>query len=450
MKTHHRASIAGGCLRKLLLIAGVGLVAAYVLGVAAGYVWLHSVRHIARIGVSDVALFRVAAVRRGIAVEQFAQARKDWDAKNIQAAFLNFTSAVRNDPDNISGRLSAVTFLTGLGAINQAVAMLEEGLTRAPDDVRLLTQLFDLLTGAGRDEHALELLHGRLARGLSGPNGPLLQSYEVLATLNHDGGPAAKKLLDRYPDLPKFRRAMPVVARVRWESAERLAAINLLASYLAAEPGAYAPYAQLAGWQQAGGLSADAVRTAQRACAQFPAETAPRVLLIEMLAASGDARATASAVESYLADFSRQPEALVALAESAGRRGLVELASTLYAVGASRQPDLLVLALSYADALMRTARFAECRDVLAQLEAQAPESGTALMIPLRQRQVIVAAALNDPDNVREYARRLAAALRSNPEALEGARRNFQKMGIADAVTELSGRAPGARPPVRRP
>ncbi len=445
MKTRAPASALGGCFRKLLLIGGLALLGLYALGVAAGYIWLHHVRHNVRITVADVALLRVAAVRRGIAAEQFVQARKEWDANNYQAAFLNYTSAVRNDPDDIAGRLDAVKFLTAAGATNQAIGLLDDGLARTRSDRRLLTQTFDLLTASGRDAHALELLSGVLSGELDGPNGPMLQSYQLLATLNSAGAPAARKLLDQRPELPNHRPAVPVVARVLWESAERLRAIGLLAKYVGAEPGGYAPYAQLAGWQKAGGLSAEAIRTAERACAQFPGELPPRILLVEMLSASTDARAASQAIAAYLRDFSRRPEALTLLAEAAGRNGWVDLARSLYEVCASRQPDLKLLALFYGDALARNSRFQEVRPLLAQLEAQAPETNTAFLIQLRQRQVITAAALNDPDNVREFARRLAALLRSNPEALETARRNFQKMGIAGAVTELAGRPAAKRP-----
>ena len=445
MKTRAPASALGGCFRKLLLIGGLALLGLYALGVAAGYIWLHHVRHNVRITVADVALLRVAAVRRGIAAEQFVQARKEWDANNYQAAFLNYTSAVRNDPDDIAGRLDAVKFLTAAGATNQAIGLLDDGLARTRSDRRLLTKTFDLLTASGRDAHALELLSGVLSGELDGPNGPMLQSYQLLATLNSAGAPAARKLLDQRPELPNHRPAVPVVARVLWESAERLRAIGLLAKYVNAEPGAYAPYAQLAGWQKEGGLTADAMHTAERACAQFPTEPAPRILLIEAQAASIATQSATLSITAYLRDFSSRPEALLLLAEAAGRNGWLDLARSLYAVGANRQPELTLFALCYGDALARNSRFAEFQQLLAQVEAQAPEKNTALLIQLRQRQVIAAAALNDPDNVREFARRLAAALRSNPEALEQARRNFSKMGITGAVTELAGRPAAKRP-----
>lgn len=441
MKT--KSSVLGALFRRLLLIGGVALLGLYLVGVTAGYVWLHHLRHNSDVTFLNVAFFRVAAVRRGMAVGQFAAARKEADATNVQTAFLNYSTAVRNDPDNIAGRLDAADFLMRVGASNLALGMLEEGLSRMPDNRLLVTRTFDLLTDTGNDARALELLHGSLAPHFRGPNGVLLQTYEVLATLNAAGPEAAKKLLEQYPDLAKAPSAMRVVARVLWESAERLKAISLLTHYLEIEPGTYASYVQLADWQQSGGLALEAVQTAQRAARQFPAEPAPRVLLIEMLDAATDTRAAAQAAESYLRDFSSQPGAYLLLAESAGRRGRADLALALYAVGASHQSDLFLLGLYYSDALARNARYGECRDLLAQLEAQAPEKNNALMVQLRQRQVIMAAALHDPDNVREYARRLAAALRSNPEALEAARRNFQRMGIAGAVTELSSRTPAA-------
>jgi hypothetical protein len=117
----------------------------------------------------------------------------------------------------------------------------------------------------------------------------------------------------------------------------------------------------------------------------------------------------------------------------------VDLARSLYELGASRQLDLDPLALSYSDALARASRFQEARQVLADIELQNQEAGAAFQVGLRQRQVIVAAALGDGNNVREYARRLAAALSRDPDGLETCRRLFQRLKIAEAVAELTPR-----------
>ena len=144
-------------------------------------------------------------------------------------------------------------------------------------------------------------------------------------------------------------------------------------------------------------------------------------------------------------DFSARPESFAELAVLAGRKGWVELNRTLYEIGATRQLDLKPLALSYCDALARESRYKQIQSVLAQLEAQATDESPAFMVQLRQRQVIVAAAVGDTDSVREFARRLATLLNREPDALEGCRRVFIRLGIPDAVAELSGRA---KPPTK--
>jgi tetratricopeptide (TPR) repeat protein len=426
--------------RRLAWFAGLGLLLFYALGVSAGYVWLRYVRKNDQIGFVDVALFRVAAVRRGIAAQHFTKAQVEWDAKNYQAAYLYFSAAVRQDPANVPGRLAAARFLRSVGAGNLGLIMLEEGLDRAPDDRRLIETTFDFLAATGQNRRLLDLLRKHYGSGLSGPNGALLQRYEVGATLAVEGVPAAKLLLERHGDLLRDPQAAPTVARVRWESQERLKAIGLLQEYVRTQPAAYADYALLAGWQEAGGLTSDAVRTAERACAKFPAELGPRVLLIEMLNAdSPGGSAMQQGIAAYLRSFAGRPESLAELAALAGRKGWVDLARTLYEIGANRQPDLSRLALCYCDALMHNSQFKEVRQLLAQIEAQAPESSASFMIQLRQRQVITAAAAGDHDGAREHARRLAAVLHGDAEGIEACSRIFQKLGITEAVAELSGR-----------
>ena len=439
-----------GKLRKLAVYGALGLGLLYGLGVLAGFAWLHYVRKNDEISLGDLALFRWQSVRRDMAAQKFAKAKVEWEAQKYQAAYLSYSSAVRKDPDNIPGRLSAAAFLRAVGATNMGIAMLEEGLARAPDDRRLIEQTFELLIASGRDRHALDLLHGRYASKLSDPDGLPLQTYEIQATLNAEGAAAAQRLLERHVELQKYPPATPVVSRVLWESQQRLKAIDLLGKFVQTPSGDFASHALLARWQEAGGTPADGVRTAERACARFPQEMAPRVLLIEMLAAdsSGPSR-WQSAIGSYLRDFSGRPESITLLAELAGRKGWADLARTLYQVGACQQPDLSLLALYYGDALARNSRLVELRQLLEQLETQAPEGNAAFMVQLRQRQVMAAAALGDQGNVREFARRLTTTLRTDPDALEACRRRFLQLGITEAVAELSGRTGPTRVTARQ-
>jgi len=428
---------------RLIIAGSLGLLLLYGLFASTGYAWLHYGLKNDRIGIADVAFFRWQKVRKAMAVDQFAEGKRAWEAGNYQAAYLAFASGVRNDPDNVEGRLMTASFLGAAGAINPEINLLEDGLTRAPDDKRLIERTFAVLTTSGRDRHALDLLHKQYASKLSGHNGPLLRTSEVLATLNIDGAAAAKALLQKYPDLNKNSQSAPVVARVLWETRERLAATELLAAYVQTHPDAFASYVQLAEWQAAGGVASDAVQTAQRACTQFPQDFAPRALLIQMLATSEfiDSPSWRKAVESFLKDFGNRPEALGMLASLAGREGWVVLARTLYVVSASRQSSLAMLALFYSDALARTRQLSDAQRVLAEIEAQTDDTNTAFLRLLRQRQVEVAAARGNPDGARDFARRLAAVTRSDPDALEILRRRFAQKGITEAVAELTS-APG--------
>jgi hypothetical protein len=441
MKPHSSSPVAGGgILRRLATYALLGLLSLYALGVAAGYSWLRYLRKNDQVRVLDVALFRTEAIRRAIAAQHFASAQAEWDAKNYQAAYLYFLAAVRQDPDNVPGRLSAVRFLRSVGAGGLGLAMLEEGLARAPEERRLIEPTFELLLGFGRERHALDLLRERYKAGLAGPNGLLLQRFQVEATLVADGAPAAKELLRQYGALATDPESASVVAKVLWESAERLKAIDLLQQYLQTRPEDYADYVQLAGWQEAAGQPAAAVETARRATVKFPRELRPRVLLIEMLFAETPAGpAVPQAILAYVREFGGQPEAILELASLAGREGWVDLGRSLYETGANRQLDLNLLALAYSDALARTSQFSEVREILTQLEAQAPEANVAYMVQLRQRQIIASAALGDATNIREYTRRLAALLGRDPDGLEVCRRLFRKLRIPEAVAELSGR-----------
>ncbi len=425
--------------RRLAVTAAAWLLGLYVLLVVVGFSWLHHSLKNGGIGPLDVAFIRWHKVRQAMAVEQFAAGRAAREAGNTQAAYLAFVSGIRNDPDNVEGRLDAARFLGAAGAVKLETNVLEDGLRRAPDDRRLIEETFALLTASGLDRHALDLIHRQYAAGLAGPNGLLVRRFEVLATLNSGGGASAKTLLDGYPDLRKDEDSAPVVARVLWETKERLPAVDLLSTFLKLHDGAFILFARLAEWQIACGLADDAVHTAERACAKSPGDFPPRVLHIEMTAAARGVGASPwqQAIESYLKDFGDRPEAITMLAGLAGEKGWTGLARVLYDVSANRQQNLGALALAYSGALASNAQYGDAARVLSDVEAQVEDGNPALLRLLRQRQIEVAAARGDHDAAREYARRLAATLQKDPDGMEVVRRRFELEKIPEAVAELA-------------
>ena len=438
-------SRAGWALQRVLLFVAIGLVSLYLLGATGGFLFVRYVRKNETISFIDVALLRWREVRRGMAAQQFAKAKQEWDAGNYQVAFLAYNFGVNNDPDNIPGLLEAARFLQAAGSNSMALTTLEAGLARAPEDARLIERTFSLLNTVGRDKRTLELLRQRPASAFTGPNGPALRTFEVEATLNLGEVEAATKLHAQHPELVQSPRGVPVVARVLWESKQRLKAIEMLAGHVRNRPDTYEPYAQLAQWQLASEMGDDAVRTAEKAVEKFPQDLAPRILLIEAQAVrTNRGRDFEAAVESFLREYGPKPESLLQLAALAGRRGWVDLARGLYEVGALHQPELAGFGLCYADALLRQSRFKDVLQLLAQIESQAVDGSPSFVVQLRNRQIIAAAGTGDVPAVREAARRLVGALRNDGDAVELYRRTFQKLGLTDAAAELGGRTAPAR------
>lgn len=420
-----------------LLLTLCGVVALYGAGVVGGFLWARFVIKNPAIHLTDVALFRWRKVRHGIGSQQFEKANAALAAKDYQAAYLSFVTGLRNDPNNVAGRLAASQFFLDAGLIPTAVKALEEGLDRNPEDSRLAARLFDLLLATGRERRALELLHRMKPRG-SDEQIALLRGYEVQATLALDGPAAARALLAKYPELERTNRTVPVVARVWWESQERLKATELMAAYVATGPEQLAPYAKLVEWYLAAGLPDRAEMVATAAGTRFSGDVAARALAVEVVAErSFRGPPFARAVETYLADFRDRPEAINHLALLAGRKGWLDFSRALLDYGSVRLVDSRVLALAYCDALVLNSRLREAHEVLEQLDRQSGDGTTVFMHQLRQRQVLVAAALGDAASARDAARRLASVLRPDPQRFDATKRLFEKRGIKEAVAEFT-------------
>jgi predicted Zn-dependent protease len=423
---------------KLALVAGATFLVCYALVVSAGYLWLREARKLDQVGFFEVALIRVKKIRQEMAAQQFAAAQSALAAKDYAMAFLDMSSGLHNDPDNVPGRIETARFLQSAGATERAVNLLEEGLARMPGNQDLIEATFGLLAETGRDGQALKLLRGELAPQFSGPNGTLLRTYEVQASLNAEGPAAARQLLDGYPDLKTTTRSLPTVARVLWATQDRPRAIEALSTFVMAQPDSFGGYVDLATYQQMAGRIADARQTADHACVRFPQESGARLLRITMLTPTKPAELPRweQEIGSYVKDFGDKPEAVTMLAEISGRKGWVPLARLLYEACAARQEDFRMLAMYYSDALMYHGQAVEAQRVLAELDRQTPEAGEFSVL-LLQREIVAAAACGDRDGARESARRVASALRRDPDGLEAIRQRFIKLKIPEAVAELT-------------
>jgi tetratricopeptide (TPR) repeat protein len=442
-------SRAAGWIRRVVLIAVSGLFILYVGGAFAGYMFLRHVRKNDQVTVLDVALLRWRDVRRSMAAQQFERAQAEWDAGKFQAAFVAFTFAVANDPDNTKGRLNAARFLQSAGALPMALTMLESGLARDPNHEALIERTFELLLATGRDERVLELLRQRSAGDLPAPLALRLRKYELQARLNRGDLDGARKLLVAHPELARSHDSRRAVAQLQWESKERLRAIELLNRQVEEQPDDKESVAQLFQWQLVAGMTADAVRTAELASKRAPGDAGARVQLLEALALQTNrGKEWLGAVEAFMREFGSRPEAVRQLGTLAGRRGWVDLARRLYELSATRESDLTGAALAYCDALIRVNRYREAGEALDQIEAQTLEGGLAFIVQLRTRQIFVAAGKGDRNAVSDLSRRLSAAVRNDSGTRELLRRTFQKAGVAEAA-ELLGAATASTVAVRK-
>ncbi|WP_438483362.1 tetratricopeptide repeat protein [Oleiharenicola lentus] len=419
-----------------ILIALCGL---YVSGAVGGWLVLRYAGKQREVRFLDVALLRWQEVRRSVAAQQFTRARAEVEAKDFRAAHMLFNSALRRDPGNLTGRLAAADFFQKLGATDLEIEVLEAGLALSPDEPKLVQRLFALLTSTGRDQHALNLLRQNYGAGFAGrAQADWLQVYEIVATRNVRGPAEALQLLQKNPRLRDATTTAAVIAPILWDGGEAAAAIDLLGKFISAESALPAAYATLASWQEAAGRVDDAVRTAEAASQRFPHEVGSQVLLVETLSLRpAYASRWSQQVGFFLHTFRGDPAALHLLARAAGRRGWLELAWTLYEIGATHDAGASQLALYYADALAFRARFADTWQVLADIEKQSAAAPLAFVVQLRQRQVMTAAALDNQENVREYARRLAEQVRGDAGSFELCRRLFTKLNIALAAAEFS-------------
>ncbi|WP_404420301.1 hypothetical protein [Nibricoccus sp. IMCC34717] len=429
-------------LPRLAITSAVVLVSGYFAVTAGGYFWLRYARNAETVSYTSVLLLRTDDVRASIGESHLKEARATKARREYQQAYVSYVSALRSNGRDPALRLEVADFLVSVGAVKQAISVLEQGLPDKTGKGELGLRLLELLNSQGLDQRIRDLLKTQLAQEFSGKQAQRFRAFEIDAALAVEGPVVAERLLDAHPEVLQAPGGNALAARVRWDSGKRDTAIRLLSDSVAANRATLGEFSMLSEFQEQLGHAIDVQETGRAAVRRFGMEPQARLLLIASLRGVGMAGSEnwRSEIEKYLRDFSKRPEALISVAELGGRRGWVDFTRTLYS-GSLRSGRLTgMFGLCLADSLLRVGRVSDARRVLDELASQIGDE-PSFAVYLRRRQILAAAAAGATLAVREHARGLALLLASDPAALEATRRQFARAGLTEAAAELGGPKP---------
>jgi thioredoxin-like negative regulator of GroEL len=427
--------------RRLVLSLLALLVIAVLLLPFAAWVYVHSYK-----GVKDVTFLHLALpwrwdeyrVIRG--AHYVATGKEMITTAQWRGAYLNLRVGLQKDPRNREGRLLLAQFYGMLRRFELAEETLIEGLKVHPGDEAYLQSVLQFLLQMQNDARVVTLANGVLADpGASATGKRVAALYAASAHAYRGSYDVAEDLILAHR-LGETREGRMLAARIEWERGYPELAILKLEQLRAGSPPDDDVAGLLAGYYRDAGKLDDARRLNLLRQVMNPASPQPRIALMRLLAAAGDADGAKREEKELLEQFSADGAALVQLAEYAANQGDIELTRRIYDHCKAGGLPWDVTAVLTVEACIVAGRHQEALDLARELLRENPEWSRRHYTLFNGLQAIALHGLGDHDAARLFMKNFLGQANIRSEQLASVSARLDAVGAADEARDLLARA----------
>ncbi len=355
------------------------------------------------------------------------------------------SSGLAKSPANLRGRLLLAELMLAARQPGQARQILADGLTHGSGDLDYLRATFGLLLEQQQDERLLQLAASLLAGGQLPPAAATLIALFAARAEYHLGRSARAEDMIRRHKLSAHSEAVALQARIDWDHGYRELAVLRLQEHCRQSVDDHPAQAQLAVFLRELGRWDDLQTLSVQRLAVAPLAFAPRIELLRLHHYRSDFARVERDAAACLANFSRDPAALLMLADFAASTGRPVLArQTLDLATRLRLPDGS-FRLMLAEAHLTARDYGTALDHLIELtRADAPAAGPQSV--LSGLQAIASYGLNRPDDARRHLTVLLAQSHPRSDNLLAIARRLQAAGQPGPAREVLARIAAVDPP----
>ena len=322
--------------------------------------------------------------------------------EKYREAFHDLRIGLTKSPGNKEGRLLLAQFYGAWQRSDLAQQTLLDGLSFHRNDPDYLKLLFSFLLQRQEDERTLTLAKTLLDKSrTSSPNNQLIALAAASASFFRGNYDQAEDFMHTY-GLENTRDGRLLSTRIAWERGLKDIALAQLSQLADEFPKDEEIYAQSVSYLREAGRDDEARRESFLRAIGNPGDARARIDLLYALQKEGDNAAVKENVEEIMQDFSRNTNALLALADFAANTGNPPLAKRIYDYAKAGKTNWEGPALMMIEANIVSKQYQPALQLVRQLLQGNPEWAKRYYAVFNGLQAIAHYGLGDPESAQLF------------------------------------------------
>ncbi|MDX2111327.1 MAG: hypothetical protein SFY80_13940 [Verrucomicrobiota bacterium] len=294
-------------------------------------------------------------------------------SKYQEASYQARVGLVRS-PGNIEGRQIVAQYELGSGQSRSAIKLLMDGFEYAPDDIKYLRSVLQVLLNQRADNEVLQLARDRL------PSTPKQSTYNKILAIGaaqssflRGSFDEAVRLIRDY-NLEQTIEGIVLYSQIDWNRGQRKIAIDRLETFLEGKPIKLMDpiYSVLSNFYREEGDTLKARRYITARATNNPFAAQPRIELLYFYAKDSEKDKMDREADTIINQFKNDQNALVSLARFATDTGQIDLARRVYEVALENNFSVGTFGLLYIEAHVVSHNYQGAIDFCSELVKENP------------------------------------------------------------------------------
>ena len=431
--------------RLAMVLLGLGSIT-WLFGALAVWLFVSKFHDFPEVKFTDLVLPSRWANYRATQGDHYIAQAEQFVAKNDYiSAFTKLRAGVAKSPGNSHGRILLAQFYTANRRPDLAQDILLGGIARLQHDPVYLRDVLRFLLDFKEDAKLLAVARELLRSDtISTEEKRPVAFFAASAAFFRGNYDQAEDLIATHR-LIETTDGVLLQARLDWERGFPDIAILRLQSHLQHAPDNESVYVQLGQFYRERGNPAALEKNAVQRLALNPLSHAPRLEFLYLYDQQHQAAHLDQEIESYFRNFSREPAALLALAEFAANTGRPALARRVNNLARTLNPPVEGPALMVAEAHIVAHEYQIALNLIADYTRASPEWAKQFTAVLNGLQTVALYGLGKPDEARLFLEHLLGQDDLRAENLIAVSNRLAAIGVRDQARVLLARASATDP-----